>query len=77
MKEWIQKLCLWFEHLREYFDEFAPSLYGSILVTEMPERNENNKEEIQKEICSKWDLTCNSFYITGFFKNEIVRARNK
>ena len=77
MDTWMYHLCKWFEHLREFFVEFAFPLYGSILITEMPKRNESNEEKIKKEMCYGWDLTCNSFYITGFFKNEIVRAKNK
>ena len=77
MDEWIHHLCKLFEDFREYFDELALPLYLSILKTEKPEANESNKEEIVSEMCHEWDLTRNSFHITGFFKKQIVRAKNE
>ena len=75
MDAWIYHLCKLFEDFREYFDELALPLYLSISRTE--KANESNKEEIVSEMCHEWDLTRNSFHITGFFKKQIVRAKNK
>ena len=80
MDAWIYHLCKLFEDFREYFDELALPLFQSILTIEKPEVNGSNIEEIEREICDEWhewNLTRNSFHITGFFKKQIVRAKNK
>ena len=73
---WITQLCEWFQYFfREYFDDFAWPLYGSLYSLDIEEKDEQNEEVIEKEMCQNWDLTSNSFYITGFFKNTILKAK--
>ena len=75
---WITQLCEWFQYFfREYFDDFAWPLYESLYSLDIEDDDEQNEEVIEKEMCQNWDLTSNSFYITGFFKNTILKAKNK